>query len=342
MSSHGPVADLAQFRSVFLVKPSSLGDIVHTLPAARFIKKAYPHLEVRWMCNPEWMPLLEGNPDLTEIVPFPRGEFRGLSAAPRLLAWARALNAAPRALPEIALDFQGLLRSALACMARGTDPVIGMADAREGAPMLYRRAVPVNREAHAVDRYLTLVRALGIATPPEGVEFPLPAGTAPLNVELPERYIFLHPYSRGEGKSLSAEALDTVCECLAPHPVVIAGRTALPVELKHRHVISLVNQTTLPELVWLARQAQACVSVDSGPMHIAAAVQPRTLGIHTWSDPRKVGPYDLRAYVWKAGRIAHRNEYSDEEARSKAGVDVSAARLLADFLLQGWPETPSS
>lgn len=70
-SSNGRVADLAQFRSVFLIKPSSLGDIVHTLPSAHFIKRAYPHLELRWMCNPEWMPLLEGNPDLTEVVPFP-------------------------------------------------------------------------------------------------------------------------------------------------------------------------------------------------------------------------------------------------------------------------------
>ncbi len=336
MSSHGPVADLSQFRSVFLVKPSSLGDIVHTLPSAHFIKKAYPSLELRWMCNPEWMPLLEGNPDVTALVPFPRGEFRGLAAAPKLFQWARSLNGAPRSLPEITLDFQGLLRSGLTCLARGTDPVIGLSDAREGAWMLYRRVVDVDRRAHAVDRYLTLVRALGIPTPGSEVTFPLPAGTAPVGIELPDRFFLIHPYSRGTGKSLSAEALQTLCDCLAPHPVVLAGRCPTPVEVKGGHVHSLVNQTTLTELVWLLRQAQACVSVDSGPMHMASAVQPRTLGIHTWSDPRRVGPYSLAAYVWKGGRIAHRDEFSDLEASLKTSVDASAARRMADFILQEW------
>lgn len=335
-SSNGRVADLAQFRSVFLVKPSSLGDIVHTLPAAHFIKRAYPHLELRWMCNPEWMPLLEGNPDITEIVPFPRGEFKGLAALPRLYTWARALNAAPRTMPEITLDFQGLMRSALTSLARGTDPVIGMSDAREGASLLYRRIVPVNKQDHAVDRYLTLVRALGIDTAPAGVEFPLPEGTCPDGDILPKDFILLHPYSRGAGKSLSAEVLQTLCDCLAPRPVVIAGKCATPHEISGAHVISLVNRTSLTSLVWLIRNSRACISVDSGPMHIASALQPHTLGIHTWSNPRRVGPYSSEAFVWKAGRIAHRHHFSDEEVRSRQMMDASAARRTADFVLQNW------
>jgi ADP-heptose:LPS heptosyltransferase len=335
-SSNGRVADLAQFRSVFLVKPSSLGDIVHTLPAAHFIKRAYPHLELRWMCNPEWMPLLEGNPDITEIVPFPRGEFKGLAALPKLYSWARALNAAPRSMPEITLDFQGLMRSALTSLARGTDPVIGMSDAREGASLLYRRVVPVNKQDHAVDRYLTLVRALGIDTAPVGLEFPLPEGICPDGEALPENFILLHPYSRGAGKSLSAEVLQTLCDCFAPRPVVIAGKCSTPHDITGAHVISLVNRTSLSGLVWLIRNSRACISVDSGPMHISSALQPHTLGIHTWSNPRRVGPYNDDAYVWKAGRIAHRHEFSDEEVRSRQMMDASAARRTADFALQNW------
>lgn len=334
--SHGAVADLAQFRSVFLVKPSSLGDIVHTLPSAHFIKQAYPHLEVRWMCNPEWMPLLEGNPDLTEVTPFPRGEFRGLPALPKLCLWARKLNAAPRALPEITLDFQGLMRSALVALARGTDPVVGLSDAREGAPLFYRRTVPVDRSAHAVDRYLTLVRALGIETPQEEITFPLPEGQAPEGFTSPTKYVLLHPSSRGKGKSLSPEALQALCDGLAPHPVVIAGRSPEKLTVTGGHVVSLVNQTSLGELIWLIRNAHACISVDSGPMHIASAVQPHTLGIHTWSNPRRVGPYSPGAFVWKAGRIAHRQDFTDDEVLVRMDVDAVAARRMADFVLKSW------
>ena len=88
-------------------------------------------------------------------------------------------------------------------------------------------------------------------------------------------------------------------------------------------------------LLWLLRQAQVIVSVDSGPMHIAAAVQPaRTIGIHTWSDPRFVGPYDRRARVWKAGRIAHRGDFSDAEASADSAFAAGDARRLAATVLQ--------
>lgn len=332
-----PVADLSQFASVFLVKPSSLGDIVHTLPAAHLIKQAYPHLKLRWLSNPEWMPLLEGNPDITEIIPFPRGEFRGINSLPKLLLWARGLNSHKREMPEIALDFQGLMRSSLICFARGTDPIVGMSDAREGASLMYRQIVKVDAHAHAVDRYLTLVQALGIALPPaDQLRFPLPEGIKPKVSDLPADYILLHPYSRGEGKSLSPEVLQTLCDCLHSHPVVVVGRTKEVPVINGKHVKSLLNQTSLPELLWLTRHAKACVSVDSGPMHIAAALQDKTLGIHTWSDPRKVGPYNPQAKVWKAGRIASRTAFTDEELKSSRGMDLSDTRRMADYILGEW------
>lgn len=331
-----PVVDLARFGSVFIVKPSSLGDIVHTLPAVRFIKAAHPHLNIRWLSNPEWIPLLEGNRDLAGVIPFPRGEFRGPGSAPRVFSWVRALNASFRELPEVALDFQGLLRSALLALARGTEPVIGMSDAREGATLLYRSVVQVDPTAHAVDRYLTLVQGLGVQARREDVRFPLPEGVKPPGTSLPEKYLLLHPYSRGRGKSLSAYALQALCDCLAPNPIVVVGRAEAPEPLRGEHVTSLVNQTSLLELIWLLRHAHACVSVDSGPMHIASALQDRTLGIHTWSDPRRVGPYGPHALVWKAGRIARRQEFSDEQSAINQVVETSDARRIADFVLREW------
>ena len=98
-------------------------------------------------------------------------------------------------------------------------------------------------------------------------------------------------------------------------------------------MVDLTGRTTLPELIWLMRRARACVSVDSGPMHIAAAVNDRTLGLHTWTDPRKVGPYNASAWVWKAARIAHRGEFSEEECMKDAHVAEPDARRIADFVL---------
>ena len=76
-------------REVLVIKPSSLGDVVHTLPAVALLKRQFPEARLRWLVNPEWAPLLEGNPYIDEVVLFPRSEFRGIGALTRFLPWAR-------------------------------------------------------------------------------------------------------------------------------------------------------------------------------------------------------------------------------------------------------------
>ena len=322
---------LRDFQSALIVKPSSLGDIVHTLPAVHAIKSAHPHLHLRWIAKPEWLPLIEGVTDVDEALPFPQANFRGVGGLARAAAWAAEWNKKERALPEIVLDFQGLLRSGLISMTSGSRPVIGLSDAREGASRFYDHIVPVDAGAHAVDRYLAMPRALGIEVAPQDVVVPLGQG---LPREAPERFILIHPYSRGAGKSLGTHELQVLCDCLTTVPVLLVGRASVPPALRGRHIIDLTNQTSLTELLWLMRRASCVVSVDSGPMHIAAAVNDATLGLHTWSDPRKVGPYNPQAFVWKAGRIAHRGEFTPEECQTSSTIGEGDARRIADFVQQ--------
>ena len=326
-----PLPELQNFASALIVKPSSLGDIVHTMPAVHAIKTAYPHLKLRWIAKPEWLPLIEGSPDVDEAVPFPQKDFRGLRGAAEALRWGVQWNTAPREVPEVVLDFQGLLRSGMISAARGSRPILGLSDAREGALRFYDQVIPVDANAHAVDRYLAMVRALGIE--PTSVEFPLPDG-CPVEQALPDDFVLVHPYSRGSGKSLGSNELQVLCECLSTMPVLIVGVNAQAPAVRGAHVTDLTNQTSLLQLIWLMRRAKQIISVDSGPMHIAAAVNDRTLGIHTWSDPRKVGPYSPHALVWKSGRIAHRTELTSEECESDHPFTEGDARRLADYLLK--------
>src|SRR5438093_354049 len=96
--------------SILVIKPSSLGDVVHTLPAVALVKRYWPASRLTWLINPEWAPLLEGNPQVDEIAIFPRGEFRGVAGWAKIPAWVKTI-AAKKA--DLVLDFQGLLRSAL-------------------------------------------------------------------------------------------------------------------------------------------------------------------------------------------------------------------------------------
>jgi ADP-heptose:LPS heptosyltransferase len=332
MSSPG-LPDLADFHSALVIKPSSLGDIVHTLPAVHAIKQARPYLRIRWVANTEWTPLLQGVPFLDSVIAFPRKSFRGPLAMIQAARWALS-ELPPSFKPEIVLDFQGLFRSAMLARASGSRPIIGLSDSREGARLLHDRIIPVDASAHAADRYLAVPRAFGISVDADNLQFPLASGSLPRDWPQRDDLIVVHPWSRGAGKSLSPEALQALCDALAPQPVVLVGMTEDRSRPQGGHIIDFSHRTNLAELVACLRTARWVISVDSGPMHMAAAVNDRTLGIHTWSDPRKVGPYNPRAWVWKAGRIVHRGELTDLEASAEGEVTPNAARSIGEWVLQ--------
>lgn len=328
-----PLPSLRDFQSALIIKPSSLGDIVHTLPAVKAIRDAHPRLKIRWLANTEWMPLLQGSPLIDEVLPFPRKTFRGAAGLLRFWNWRRSWMQLPREEPEIVLDFQGLLRSGLASSWRGSQTVVGLSDAREGSRFFYNHIVAVDGGAHAVDRYLELPRALGIEIEREDIAFELAPGSPPAGwPESLPGFIALHPWSRGEGKSLSNEALQALCAALAPRPIVLVGMTDDKTRPTGAHIHDWSHRTSLSELIWVLRQAKFCISVDSGPMHIAAAVNPHTLGIHTWSDPRKVGPYPREVHIWKAGRIARRGDFSSSECQAEALVTAEAATSIGEWV----------
>jgi heptosyltransferase-1 len=284
--------------SVLVVKPSSLGDIVHSLPAVHYLKVTFQDAEISWIVNTEWVPLLEKNVDLKTVLPFPRVEFRGLIGMLRFVRWCRDLS---RLKPDLTLDFQGLLRSAWISRSAKGKLVFGLSDSREGTRFFYDGRALVQPGQHAVDRYLSLARLAGADTSGP-IQFPLPRGKTIRSFELPERFVVLHPFARGDRKSLTPGEIFEFTRLLAPIPVVVVGRSTAHFKID-RNALSLVNQTDLAELIWLLRQSSFIVSVDSGPMHIAAAITPELLSIHTWSDPGAVGPYNPDAWIWKAKRI---------------------------------------
>jgi ADP-heptose:LPS heptosyltransferase len=301
-------------RDILVIKPSSLGDIVHTLPAVAVLKQHWPASRLHWIANTEWLPLLEGNQYVDDAIEFPRRHFRGVGGALKIAPWARRLR--QRVHPDLVLDFQGLLRSALmAKLCRGEKTrVLGLADAREGARFFYDQTADTSGTLHAVDRYLALASlATGAGAPPAAaLEWPLPPGTPVAGVGA-EPFILLHPFSRGAGKSLSEADVLAFCRAAAPHCVVIAGRAGLKLPAIP-HATDLLDHTTLHELIWLIRRAAFIVSVDSGPMHIAAAVTPNLVSIHTWSDPRKVGPYRDGAWVLQESVLTQQSRSDSPDA----------------------------
>ena len=290
---------LTHLKTLLLIKPGSFGDIIHAIPCAAALKQFLPNTRIAWLVDKRWEPLLAENPVVDKTIAFPREEFRGIAGWLRSVPWALRLK---EFRPDVALDLQGLLRSALMARLSRARRSVGLSDAREGARWLYDDLAPVRDGEHSVLRYLRILETLGLpkVTHPT---FPLPPGTpcdAGLHGNAP--FILLHPFARGEAKSLSQAQVIEFCNAVRPTTVVLAGvgkmRESLPA-----NAINLLNQTTIRQIIWLVGSAAFVVSVDSGPMHIAAAINPRLLSIHTWSDPRLVGPFSEQAWIWQGGEI---------------------------------------
>ena len=290
-------------KSILIIKPSSLGDIVHTLPAVSAIRDANPDAEITWVIRPEFAPLLRGNPDVDHVHIFPRGDFTGIGAPRSLFPWLKKTRTLA---PDMAVDFQGLLRSALIAKISGAKVIYGLSDAREGSRLFYHHVAKVNRKEHAVDRYLKLAEATGAQVGP-ALRCPLPTGDALPRFDEHPPFVLLHPYARGPGKSLSTEVVEAFCDAFAPARVVVVGRSKRKLNPPD-NCIELTNQTTLLELVRLIRAAHFVISVDSGPMHIAAALTDRLVSIHSWTNPRRVGPYNPDALIWKQGHLLRMSE----------------------------------
>lgn len=324
--------NLSDCERILIVKPSSLGDIVHTLPAAAALHRAAPQARIDWLANTEWCPILDGIPFLNEVIPFPRRELRGITGVLRGARWAdRELR--PRGY-DLVIDFQGLLRSAFLAKRTGAPVIAGFRHSREGASLFYthRAEVPDWNRCHAVDRNLALVASLGVdvADPafvlPPGAEMKKP----PVFTQPP---VLLHPFSRGSGKSLSIDEVSELCELLAPYPVLLVGIPEKPIARPWPvNVTDLLGKTSLPELIHLIRQAAWTVSVDSGPMHLAAGLTDRVLSLHTWSNPAMVGPWRPDAWIWRESRLVQRREVQPDEFPERRDLQThyeSRERLLA-------------
>jgi heptosyltransferase-1 len=284
-------------KSILIIKPGSLGEIVHTLPAVSLLREAHPHAEITWVINAELAPLLRGNPDINHVHFLPRGKLRGLGAPTGLLPW---LKKSGQIHPNLALDFQGSLRSVLIAKISGAKEIYGMSNSLAGKTWFYDRVAEVNRRSHPVEHYLKLAECAG-ATVGESLRCSVPSGDPLPRFDAHPPFVLLHPFARGQDKSLSNRA-------------IVVGQTRNRINTPE-NCVDLTRQTSLLQLIWLIRVARFVITVESGPMHIAAAVTPNLLSIHTWTDPLRIGPYNPDAWVWKHGQLYRVGELETAKIR---------------------------
>ena len=147
---------------ILLVKLSSFGDVLHTLPTLEALLQAFPGAHITWLVEAAYAPLLAGHPSLDELWLAPRLRPREFLAGPNQAILRRLLSDLRRRRFDIVLDVQGLLKSAVWVAQARSPRKVGYDRTREGSYLaLTERLPPYDPEAHAVRRYLHLAHYLG-------------------------------------------------------------------------------------------------------------------------------------------------------------------------------------
>ena len=298
-----------------------MGDVIHALPAVASLKHSFPHSSLSWVIRPRWAPLLEGNPFIDAVIPMER------SAAGTL----RTLRALRRQRFDFVVDFQGLLQSAMVAAAVRSDRKVGLhrSQAREGAAALFYSTAVLTRGTHRVDMNLELAAAAGASSFLR--VFPLPEGTPEGN--LPDgRFVLASPLAGWGAKQWPIDFYAALARGL-DLPLVVNGPPDAAgllagIEGAHLHLSGIAG------LIDATRRAHAVIGVDSGPMHLAAALSKPGVAIFGPTDPDAHGPYGGSLRVLRDRRAVTSYKRREEPDASMRAIGPDAVLEALDAAMQ--------
>ncbi|HYZ83578.1 MAG TPA: glycosyltransferase family 9 protein [Bryobacteraceae bacterium] len=264
---------------ILLIRLGAMGDVIHALPAAATVKASFPDAHLAWCIDRKWSVLLAGNRCLDEVVAFDRKHVR------ELLSTASRLRAAKF---DIAIDVQGLMKSAVLARITGAETRYGFhhTQAREGlAAWLYSNPVRTSSK-HVVDQNLEIVRGAGARE--TSLMFPLPPGRA--EGDLPRKpFVLSSPLAGWKSKQWPIEYFTRLGELLRNNygmELVLNVPPGTP-----RIDGARIHTSSIEGLIHATRAATAVVGMDSGPLHLAAALGKPGVAIFGPTDPERNGPY---------------------------------------------------
>jgi ADP-heptose:LPS heptosyltransferase len=310
-------------KSLLVIKPSSLGDIVHGLQVVQNVALANPDLRISWVVRERFADLVKAAPFVSEAIIFRRRD--GWPAFLRLLRELRKREF------DLVWDMQGLLRSGLMTAAVRSPKKCGRPDAREGSGFFYDRLVSRPKGTgphHALEILLPFAASVGAPAERPGILELKPDGQFSWRSffeQDPRRTFVVFTDSRGVGKQWPhyQRFMQQLFEKIPDAKVAwCAGKLAHPEFSPPKDRFLNLTGCALDEMIAVVRQPSVFVGNDSGPMHLSAAIGNRVLAIFGPTSPRRFGPFPLES----------------PRHLAVAAPDGDLSRLLPETVLSGLEE----
>jgi ADP-heptose:LPS heptosyltransferase len=286
-------ASLHAPKSLLVIKPSSLGDIVHALQVVQTVALNFPECRITWVARDRFAPLVEAAPFVDEVIVFRRK--KGITGILEVMAQLR------RRRFDAVWDMQGLLRSGLMTAAARSRIKWGRRDGREGSSLFSRKVCLPSGPGphHAIPILAEFAKTLGIDAE---VRFPLnlrPCEIYPwqpfFEGDSDKRFVIFTDSRGAEKEWLGFSELTRLILERMPESRVAwcAGSPTAPdFDVPKDRFLNL-SGCPFDEMLALARQSSVFVGNDSGPMHLSAAVGNKVLAIFGPTPPEKFGPWPI-------------------------------------------------
>ncbi|MDO9464875.1 MAG: lipopolysaccharide heptosyltransferase II [bacterium] len=298
-------------RKILIIKPSSMGDIIHALPVLATLRKHYPKAEIAWIVKNKFSGLLAENPDLTDVIPFDNNSFLQL------------INILRKKKFDVALDLQGLFRSGILAYFSKASRRIGFSkiNSRELSHIFYNHKVtPPQKAVHVVDKNLSLLEPLGISEYIYDFKIPISAQdlrfakdffTSEKLVPKRDKIIMLNPGAGWPTKRWPAENFPRLADKLTKDSSANSNANAKVIiswgpqekglieniKSNENNRIAIMPQSTIKQLAAIIKSCDLFVGSDTGPTHLAAALEVPVVGLYGPSDPKRNGPYGTKNII---------------------------------------------
>lgn len=316
-------------KRILIIKPSSLGDIVHTLPVAHALKRSFPDSSIGWIVQSTFAPLLERDPSVDTVFPVhipstsdpQAGRFAYFRAFKATITTLKGLRRQFKANPyDLILDLHASFRSGLLGRTNPGGLRVGFKDARELNPLFQDQLVSVPQSVeHALEKNLLFCRLLDCRVTAEDFHIHCSQEDADTvrsflrQQELTDEAILIYanPAARWQTKFWPAEKWAALADLLfARGMVMVFGGSALDQpyiasiarKMKTRAVVA-AGRLSLPQSVALIQRASLYVGLDSGPMHMASLSGIPVVALFGPTHPGRVGPHGVEHVIVRAEHL---------------------------------------
>lgn len=293
-------------KNILIIKPSALGDIVHSLPFLAVLKKRFPAAKIDWVVSHGLHTFLEGHPMIDTLWVIKKDQWKKVANFKSTLQEINSLRKGLKASEyDVAIDLSGLLRSGIISYFSKAKIRLGFKESDEGSPFFYTHKIHGSMDIHAIDRYLEIARFMGCAI--DEIEYPFaPYDTNPAMLKaLPPEFVVMSPSAGKPANRWHAEKFGELASKLMLPTIVIASSAEADiaeavVASSNGKAISVAGKTSLKELIALIGRASFFVCNDTGPMHIAAALNIPVFAVFGPANPVRTGPYgDIHTVIQK-------------------------------------------